>query len=101
MRQRHFFGLRFIRPREQIDLVSSDVLGSTKRYSIRLPIRNALPNRSKFLIDNGDGIYFENMDRGWMVYGRSSEKCFRCKKLMSSIRQSGRTTFYCPGCQRR
>lgn len=33
------------------------------------------------------------------VYGRAGESCFRCGGTVRQIRQAGRSTFYCPGCQ--
>jgi len=34
------------------------------------------------------------------VYGREGEACHRCGGCVRRIAQSGRSTFYCPGCQR-
>jgi formamidopyrimidine-DNA glycosylase len=34
------------------------------------------------------------------VYGREGEACLRCGKKIRRIPQGGRSTFYCPGCQR-
>jgi formamidopyrimidine-DNA glycosylase len=34
------------------------------------------------------------------VYGRESEPCRRCGRPIRRIVQSGRSTFYCAGCQR-
>jgi formamidopyrimidine-DNA glycosylase len=34
------------------------------------------------------------------VYGREVERCLRCGKKIRRIPQGGRSTFYCPGCQR-
>lgn len=62
---------------------------------------NALPEPSKFFIDDGAGIHGDNSDGKWLVYGRAGKKCPKCPKQIRTIRQSGRTTFYCPGCQRR
>lgn len=61
----------------------------------------ALPEPSKFLIDCGAEVYGDDSDGRWFVYGRTGKKCPKCSKQIRSIRQSGRTTFYCPGCQRR
>lgn len=33
------------------------------------------------------------------VYGRAGERCYRCGGVVRQIRQAGRSTFYCPGCQ--
>ena len=34
------------------------------------------------------------------VYGRKGEPCHVCKKTIARIVQGGRSTYYCPGCQR-
>lgn len=41
---------------------------------------------------------------GWFqiqlgVYGRDGQTCRRCGDVVRLIRQAGRSTFYCPGCQ--
>lgn len=33
------------------------------------------------------------------VYERAGEPCFRCRASIRSIRQAGRTTYFCPRCQ--
>lgn len=34
------------------------------------------------------------------VYGRAGEKCPRCGEEIVRIRQAGRSTYFCPGCQK-
>jgi len=34
------------------------------------------------------------------VYGREGEPCFRCQGVIRRIPQGGRSTYYCPGCQK-
>jgi formamidopyrimidine-DNA glycosylase len=34
------------------------------------------------------------------VYGRAGEKCFHCREKIERIKQGGRSTFYCPQCQK-
>lgn len=34
------------------------------------------------------------------VYGREGEECPRCRATIRRVVQAGRSTFYCPGCQR-
>ncbi|MEC8992893.1 MAG: zinc finger domain-containing protein, partial [Candidatus Latescibacterota bacterium] len=43
------------------------------------------------------GVYFQ---RQLAVYGREAEPCRTCGAKIKSIVQSGRSTFYCPQCQR-
>jgi formamidopyrimidine-DNA glycosylase len=37
--------------------------------------------------------------RRLMVYGREGEACRRCERTVRRVVHSGRSTFYCPGCQ--
>jgi formamidopyrimidine-DNA glycosylase len=34
------------------------------------------------------------------VYGRKDEKCYKCKKIIKTIKLGGRGTSFCPGCQK-
>ena len=34
------------------------------------------------------------------VYGRQGQPCLGCGRPLKAIRQAGRSTFYCPACQR-
>jgi formamidopyrimidine-DNA glycosylase len=34
------------------------------------------------------------------VYGREGERCMACRRTIRRIPQGGRSTYYCPGCQR-
>ncbi|MBS1191059.1 MAG: DNA-(apurinic or apyrimidinic site) lyase [Rhodocyclaceae bacterium] len=37
---------------------------------------------------------------GCAVYDRAGQSCQRCGTLVRQVRQAGRSTYYCPGCQR-
>lgn len=51
---------------------------------------------------NIEDRYFNGSSGGeWLVYGRESGACRRCATPVKRIRQSGRSTFFCPRCQRR
>lgn len=39
-------------------------------------------------------------DNPFRVYGRKAEACLRCKTPIATMTQGGRTTYYCPHCQR-
>jgi formamidopyrimidine-DNA glycosylase len=41
---------------------------------------------------------YQQMD--FAVYGRKGEPCRTCRKKIARIVQGGRSTYYCPGCQR-
>ena len=34
------------------------------------------------------------------VYGREGEACYECGSVIKAVTQSGRSSFYCPTCQR-
>ncbi len=58
---------------------------------LREAIKDAVRSYSK------PGSY-QQMD--FAVYGRKGEACHVCKKAIARIVQGGRSTYFCPGCQR-
>lgn len=52
---------------------------------------------SDYVTTSGDSGNFQNSFR---VYGRAKEKCLHCKSLIQKLTQNGRSSFYCPTCQR-
>jgi formamidopyrimidine-DNA glycosylase len=50
-----------------------------------------------YVRSSGDGGYFQHH---FKVYGRGGEPCCQCGEPIRSIRQSGRSTFFCAKCQR-
>jgi formamidopyrimidine-DNA glycosylase len=50
-----------------------------------------------FVHVSGEAGYFQHR---FNVYGRGGEPCFACDSPLQSIRQAGRSTFFCPGCQK-
>jgi len=52
---------------------------------------------SDFVKVDGKPGYFAHQ---FQVYGREGRDCYRCGKKIRRIVQSGRSTFYCLGCQR-
>jgi len=51
---------------------------------------------SDFVHTDGKPGYFAHQ---FQVYGRAGEKCLHCEQTIKRIRQAGRSTFYCSGCQ--
>ncbi len=51
-----------------------------------------------FVDGHGNPGYFQ---QGYFVYGRTGEPCLACGAPIRQIRQSTRSSFYCPNCQRR
>jgi formamidopyrimidine-DNA glycosylase len=51
---------------------------------------------------NIDGSYFGGGDEGhWRVYDREGEPCPECGAKIRRVTQGGRSTYFCPRCQRR
>jgi formamidopyrimidine-DNA glycosylase len=51
--------------------------------------------------DIGGNIYGNASDAEWHVYGREGHACPVCASVIKRIKQAGRSTFFCPKCQRR
>ncbi len=70
--------------------------------SVRETLRDAIAQGGTTLRDfedaNGEAGDFGVRLR---VYGREGEPCLRCGRRVRRIVQGGRSTFYCPGCQKR
>lgn len=48
----------------------------------------------------GEGVYGATSETRWRVYDREGEPCVACSSAIRRIRQGGRSTYYCPKCQR-
>ncbi|HJO56901.1 MAG TPA: zinc finger domain-containing protein, partial [Nitrospinaceae bacterium] len=46
--------------------------------------------------DGSPGYFSQEL----MVYGRAKQPCRFCQKMLKEIRQAGRSTVFCPTCQR-
>ncbi len=69
--------------------------------SVRATLRQAIAEGGTTLNDFADGEgrsgYFQVSLR---AYGREGEPCPRCGRAIRRLVMAGRSTFYCPGCQR-
>jgi len=50
-----------------------------------------------FMNIEGSAGYFQH---AFFVYGREGKPCLKCRTPIKAIRQSGRSTFFCPKCQK-
>jgi formamidopyrimidine-DNA glycosylase len=49
-----------------------------------------------------DGSYYGGAYEGrWRVYDREGEPCVNCRALVRRVTRAGRSTYFCPRCQRR
>lgn len=60
--------------------------------AIRVVLRRGRRTRGRYA-DGGVG--------GLRVYDREGEPCTRCGSIIRRLGQAGRSTYFCPGCQRR
>lgn len=69
--------------------------------AIREVLHAALASGGSSLRDfvdvQGETGYFQHQ---FAVYGRDKKPCFTCASEIQLLRQGGRSTFYCPNCQR-
>ena len=74
------------------------VLVEKIRETLELALRAGGSTLRDYVASDGQAGYFQNQ---FMVYDRAGEPCLRCGTSVKGIRQGQRSTFYCPGCQRR
>ena len=56
---------------------------------------------SRIDLEQPDGFsYGEAFERFWQVYEREGEPCFKCGARIRRITHGGRSTYWCPRCQR-
>jgi formamidopyrimidine-DNA glycosylase len=71
--------------------------------AIRDVLQEAIDAGSTLRIDlaDGNGSYFGTAERFWRVYEREGEPCVRCGTKIRRVVQGGRSTYFCPRCQKR
>lgn len=70
---------------------------------IRGVLAESIAFSKKMRIDpeNIDGSYFGGAhDNHWRVYDREGEPCIECDTTIKRITQGGRSTYFCPTCQK-
>ncbi len=89
-----------IDPRRSGNTITSD---EVKRLhtAIRSVLRDAIDNMGTTISDyrtaSGDNGEFQEL---LAVYGREDALCPECRERILRIKQAGRSTYLCPGCQR-
>lgn len=70
--------------------------------AIKQVLREAIDSGSTLKINLSDrnGIYFGSDERFWRVYEREGEPCVNCGTRIRRVVHGGRSTYYCPKCQR-
>ena len=90
-----------ISPFKEADRLSK-VRALRLHQAIRDVLEEAIAAGSTLRIDLSDGIgsYFGTTERFWRVYEREGEPCVNCGTRIRRVVQGGRSTYYCPRCQR-
>jgi formamidopyrimidine-DNA glycosylase len=72
------------------------------RAAILEVLERAIAGRGTSFSDyvGGSGLRGDFQER-LQVYGRAGLPCYECRRAIACIRLAGRSTHYCPGCQRR
>lgn len=72
--------------------------------AIRDVLRAAVSGNSasRISLENAEGFsYGEAFGRVWQVYEREGAPCFKCSARIRRLTHGGRSTYWCPTCQRR
>ena len=71
--------------------------------AIRQVLQEAIDSGSTLKIDLSDGqaSYFGSSERFWRVYEREGEPCVNCGTSIKRIAHAGRSTYFCPKCQKK
>jgi formamidopyrimidine-DNA glycosylase len=71
--------------------------------AVRDVLQEAIDAGSTLRIDlaDGNGSYFATPERFWRVYECEGEPCDRCATPIKRVVQGGRSTYFCPQCQKR
>ncbi len=72
--------------------------------AIRDVLQDAISDSStsRIELEHPNGFsYGEAFERFWQVYEREGEPCFKCGARIRRLTHAGRSTYWCPRCQRR
>jgi len=71
--------------------------------AIKTILQEAIDSGSTLRIDLSDGesSYIGSSERFWRVYEREGEPCVKCATKLRRVAHGGRSTYFCPKCQRR
>ncbi len=81
----------------RISAVRWERLAAATRAVLERAIEEGGTTLNDFTDGDGEAGYFQV---SLTVYGREGEPCPRCGRSIRRLVQTGRSTFYCPGCQR-
>jgi formamidopyrimidine-DNA glycosylase len=91
-------GIHPMTPARRVSAERCARLAAAVKQTLRAAIRAGGSSLRDFVGADGRSGYFQN--RYW-VYDREGKPCRRCGAAVRRVLQGQRSTFYCPGCQRR
>lgn len=90
-------GIHPLRPARKIALRRYQRLGEAIRFILKRSIKAGGTSIKDFVSGEGRGGYYAiKLD----VYGREGESCHKCNAPIKQVKQTGRSSWYCPRCQR-
>ncbi len=87
-------------PADKVSIKKSDALFE----KIREVLAESIESGSTLNVnpENIDGSYYGGgYENQWRVYDRENEPCVNCEKPVVRLKQGGRSTYFCPRCQRK
>jgi formamidopyrimidine-DNA glycosylase len=92
-------GVHPLKPAHQL----SKTRATNLYLAVREILQEAIDAGSTLRIDLSDrnGDYIGSSERFWRVYEREGEPCVNCGTNIKRVVHGGRSTYYCPKCQRR
>jgi formamidopyrimidine-DNA glycosylase len=89
-------GISPLTPACNISFAQCELLVKNSRIILQEAINAGGSSFSDYLDAKGNKGYFQH---NFKVYQKAGQECIRCKGTIISIKQAGRSTFYCPDCQ--
>ena len=78
-----------------------DALGLKSENALHLTLEEAIKAGGSSLKDyvksDGSTGYFQH---NFLVYGRAGKNCVKCSSVIEKIKIAGRSSFFCPNCQK-
>lgn len=90
-------GISPLRAAKEVSLAELELLVSKVKDVLRCAIAAGGSSLRDYVQSSGELGYFQHQ---FSVYGRQGQACLRCGDTVVRVRQAGRSTFYCVGCQK-
>lgn len=85
------------RPSNKVKKQESEALCKNIKDVLNEAINSGGSTLKDYAQSSGESGYFQH---SFKVYGREGESCVVCNNIIQRIKQSGRSSFFCPNCQR-